>query len=224
MDAPAALQGNRDTDADAWKMVEPVRLNPNKLDMNTFNTMYEQTRIPDPEESGYGDWLKGEDGAATSGPKFSGKFNRDVFHKAFEEENRGRNTRTGKTGAIVAQEQSLANRLGYATELGRTGRDDYTVAANDPGLKYTDLKKAYTEYNTFSQDTAGVIVKNRTLDQYSKDRDKAPAPLADHEMAALQAAERAAAEAEERRKIRQAEETIAEGNYFERMKRLVIRN
>ena len=228
VEAPSALQTGRSTDADAWKMVEPVRLNPNKLDMNTFNTMYEQTRIPDPEEAGYGDWLKGEDTvAAPQGPKFSGKFNRDVFHKAFEDENRGKGTRQGARGAqgaIVAQEQSLASRLGYATELGRTGRDDYTVAANDPGLKYTDLKKAYTEYNTFSQDTAGIQVENRSLDAYSKERDKAPAPLADYEMAALQAAEKAAADAEESRKLRLAQEAISEGGYFERMKRLVIRN
>jgi hypothetical protein len=86
------------------------------------------------------------------------------------------------------------------------------------------LKKAYTEYNTFSQDTAGVKVENRTLDKYSKERDKAPAPLADYELTALQAAERAASQAEEQRKLRLAQESIAENEYFERMKRLVIRN
>ena len=222
VEAPTALEGNRTNDANAWKMVDPVRLNPNKLDLNTFNTMFEQTRIPDPEETGYGDWLKGEGEAeakANVGPKFNGKFNREVFHKAFEEEHRGRPSRGG---AIIAKEQTLAGR--YATEIGRTGRDDYTVAANDTGLKYTDVKKAYTEYNTFSQETAGIQIENRTLDKYSKERDKAPAPLADHEMAALQAAERANAQAEERRKLRLAQESVAEQDYFERMKRLVIRN
>ena len=86
------------------------------------------------------------------------------------------------------------------------------------------MKKAYTEYNTFSQDTAGVRVENRSLDSYSKERDKAPAPLADYEMAALQAAERSASQAEEQRKLRLAQESISENDYFERMKRLVIRN
>jgi hypothetical protein len=206
-------------------MVEPVRLNPNKLDMNSFNTMFEQTRIPDPEESGYGDWLKGGEEGGTGGPqlKFSGKFNREVFHRAFEEEHKGKNKGSSdQPSAIIAQEQTLAGR--YATEIGRSAREDYTMAANDGGMKYTDLKKAYTEYNTFSQNTAGVKVENRTLDAYSKQREKAPAPLADHEMAALLASERAAKEAEERRKVRMAEESIAEGNYFERMKQLVIRN
>jgi hypothetical protein len=205
-------------------MVEPVRLNPNKLDMNTFNSMYEQTRIPDPEESGYGDWLKGEDvgQAQGQGAKFTGKFNRDVFHRAFEDEQKGRPAVKG--GVMTVQEQSLASRLGYATELGRTARDDYTVAANDPGLKFTDLKKAYTEYNTFSQNTSDVRIENRTLDQYSQERDKAPAPLAHFEMAALAADEKAASQAEEKRKLRMAQESVSEGDYFERMKRLVIRN
>jgi hypothetical protein len=206
-------------------MVEPVSLNPKKLDMNHFNNMFEKTRIPDPEESGYGDWLKGEDSGKGQGqaPAFSGKFNRDVFHRAFEEENKGRSSTSGK-GVMTVQEQSLASRLGYATELGRSARDDYTVAANDPGLKYTDLKKAYTEYNTFSQETAGVNVQARNLDEYTKSRDKAPAPLADHEMAAITASEKAAAVAEERRKLRMAQEAATESDYFDRMKRLVIRN
>lgn len=221
VESPVALKGGRTQDADAWKMVEPVTLNPDKLDVNSFNKMFEKTRIPDPEESGYGDWLKGEE--SSSAPKFSGKFNRDVFHRAFEEETRGKPA--GKHNVMTVQEQTLSNRLGYATELGRTGRDDYTVASHDSaGLKYTDLKKAYTQYNTFSQETSDVTVSTRTLDQYSKDRDKAPAPLADHEMAAVVAAEKAATVAEGRRRQRQAEESVAEERYFERMKHLVVRN
>jgi curved DNA-binding protein CbpA len=227
MEAPAALQGNRSQEADKWKMVDPVALNPNKLDLNHFNSMYEKTRIPDPEESGYGDWLKGEDTTKSGGqaPAFSGKFNREVFHRAFEDENKARASQGQKQrGVMTVQEQSLASRLGYATELGRSARDDYTVAANDPGLKYTDLKKAYTEYNTFSQETAGVNVQARSLDDYTKNREKAPAPLADDEMAAISASEKAALAAEDRRKLRMAQEAATENDYFDRMKRLVIRN
>jgi curved DNA-binding protein CbpA len=136
VEAPVALQGNREQDADKWKMVEPVQLNAKNLDMNRFNTMFEKTRIPDPEESGYGDWLKGGgDVAEAQGPKFSGKFNREVFHRAFEDENKARQTQARQQGGVMTvQEQSLASRLGYATELGRTARDDYTVSANDPFL------------------------------------------------------------------------------------------
>lgn len=223
VEAPTALANNRATHEEKWKMVEPVRLNPAKLDVQTFNDMFEKTKIPDPDETGYGDWLKGGDSAAT-GPKFGGKFNRDVFNKAFEDEQKGRGSGPKQTGAIVAQEMSMASRMGFGVELGRTGRDDYTVSPNENGLKFTDLKKAYTDYSTFSQDIAGVRVENRTVQQYQAERKAAPVVFSDTEREQLQASERQMAQAEERRKLRVAQEAVEEGSYFERMKRLVIRN
>jgi curved DNA-binding protein CbpA len=223
VEAPTALASGREEAADKWK-ITPVQLNPSKLNVDAFNSMFEKTRIPDPEESGYGDWLKGAD--ENKSVNFSGKFNRDVFHKAFEEESSQRPMRGGGN-AIIAQELSLARGMGYATELGRTSRDDYTVAAVETGKgqSFTDLKKAYTEYNTFTHQTANVKVSaNRNLDQMATERKSAPAPLADAEMSALRDAEMALARQEELRKRRVAEEAIAENSYFERMKRLVIRN
>ena len=225
VEAPTVLNTTRTGDADAWKMVEPVQLNPSKLNLDAFNTMFEKTRIPDPEESGYGDWLKGAEEAKQAAPTFGGKFNRDVFHKAFEDESRPLRAQGGN--ALVAQELSLARGMGYVTELGRTARDDYTVAAVETGRGqhgFTDLKKAYTEHNTFTHQTANVQLPTGTLDQLVKDRKSAPTPLADREMVALREAEAALAKQEEMRKRRVAEEAIAENSYFERMKRLVIRN
>lgn len=222
VEAPALLASTRTNEADAWKHVEPVQLNPKQLDMNVFNQMFEKTRIPDPEEAGYGDWLKGQESQTkSSGPMFSGKFNRDVFNKAFQEQHSAKQGQQG--GVMVVQEQVLSNRMGYATELGRGARDDYT-AANEARLGYTDLKKAYTEYNTFSHNTANVQVEARNLEQYSRDRDKAPAPLADHEMMALQQAEHAQKRAEDQRRERMAQQQEAEDSWFKRMQRLVIRN
>jgi hypothetical protein len=191
--------------------------------VKTFNDMFEKTKIPDPDETGYGDWLKGGD-SATTGPKFDGKFNRDVFNRAFEDEQKGRGSGPKQTGAMVAQEMSMASRMGFGVELGRTGRDDYTVSPNENGLKFTDLKKAYTDYSTFSQDIAGVRVENRTVQQYQAERKAAPVVFTDTEREQLQASERQMAQAEERRKLRVAQEAVEEGSYFERMKRLVIRN
>ena len=229
VEAPTALSNTRTNDAEAWK-IAPVQLNPSKLNLDAFNSMFEKTRIPDPEESGYGDWLKNsEDGrkssASASAPAFSGKFNREVFHKAFEEESRP--LRAHGANALVAQELSLARGMGYATELGRTAREDYTVAAVETGKgqAFTDLKKAYTEYNTFTHQTANVKVSsNQSIDQMVKDRKTAPTPLADAELLSLKHAEEALAKQEDVRRRRVAEEAIAENNYFERMKRLVIRN
>jgi hypothetical protein len=225
MEVPTVLKNTRSTEADRWKHVEPVALNPNKLDLNAFNKMFDETRIPDPEETGYGDWLKGGEENASSSisvPKFSGKFNRDVFNRAFDDDAKGRSK--GPVNSLVVQEMSLASRMGFATELGRSAKEDYTVAPHEGKMAFTDLKKAYTEYNTFSHETSGVQVESRSYEQMSHQRKAAPPPLTDHEMEALRAAESSQARMEEQRKLRVAQEAIAENDYFERMKRLVITN
>jgi curved DNA-binding protein CbpA len=219
VEAPEALHDNRTTEAKQWEMVEPVRLNPKKLDMNVFNQMFEQTRIPDPEEDGYGDWLKSADGPA-DGPKFGGKFNRDVFNQAFEEEAKRRGTGQELS---VRQPEALYMAPNSGVELGRTGGNGFTAAAN-ASLKFTDLKSAYTSENMITNQVSDVRVENRSFEQYSSSRKAAPAPLSNQEMAGVMAAEAAAAKREEQRRIRAAQEDSLGAQYFERMKRLVITN
>ena len=216
MEAPEALRDTREGASKEWEMVQPVRLNPKKLDMNAFNQMFEQTRIPDPEEDGYGDWLKGADGPA-AGQKFGGKFNRDVFNKAFEEEARAK----GRMAHSEPEALTLAPNSG--TELGRAGGGGFTAAAN-ANLKFTDLRNAYTSDNMITNQVADVNVEARNFDQFSASRKKAPAPLTNQELAGVQAAEAAAAKREEQRRLRAAQEDSLGSQYFERMKRLVITN
>ena len=220
VEAPEVLQDSRKDESKQWEMVEPVRLNPKKLDMNAFNQMFEQTRIPDPEEDGYGDWLKGAD-TATAGPKFGGKFNRDVFNKAFEEEAAARRARGGEVALRQPEALTLAPMSGV--ELGRSGGGSYTAAVGS-SMKFTDLKNAYTSENMITHQVSDVRVEARSFDQYSSSRKQAPAPLSNQEMAGVMAAEAAAAKREEQRRLRAAQEDSLGTQYFERMKRLVITN
>jgi curved DNA-binding protein CbpA len=220
VEAPEALKDTRQKDSKQWEMTQPVRLNPKKLDLNAFNQMFEQTRMPDPDEEGYGDWLKSADGSDT-GPKFSGKFNRDVFNRAFEEEAAKR--RGGGSELALRQPDALTLAPTAGVELGRGRPETYTAAPN-ANLKFTDLKSAYTAENMITNQVADVVVENRSFDKYSAQWKQAPKPLADHEMAAVAAAEQAAARREKERQIRAAEEGTLASQYFERMKRLVITN
>jgi len=78
----------RESEAKKWDYGgEPVRLNAKNLDMNAFNKLFEQTHMPAPDSDGYGDWLKSGD-SQTSGQKFKGEFNRDVFNRMFDEDSR----------------------------------------------------------------------------------------------------------------------------------------
>jgi curved DNA-binding protein CbpA len=223
VDAPTLLKTERGSEAEAWKQAEPVRLNPNKLDMNAFNKMFEQTRVPEPDGDGYGDWLKGEgDGKTSDAPNFSGKFNRDVFNTMFEQEAQ-KNRDVRQTNAMtIAAPQALLFNPSYGVELGRE-KGDFTTAANDDGgLQYTDLKAAYTTESTFSGKVADVRVENRSFDQYQQSRKTAPTPLRNEEMDAIQQMEKEAEQRERRRQLRAAQESVAADDFHERMKRLVI--
>lgn len=222
VEAPEALKDTRDGASKQWEMVQPVRLNPKKLDMNLFNQMFEQTRIPDPEEDGYGDWLKGADTTGGGGPKFGGKFNRDVFNQAFEDEARAARARGGQELA-TRQPEALTLAPSAGVELGRGGGGGYTAAVG-ANMKFTDLRNAYTSDNMITSQVADVRVENRSFEKFSASRKQAPAPLSDQELAGVQAAEAAAARREEQRRLRAAQEDSVGDQYFERMKRLVITN
>jgi len=219
VEAPDRLRDTREGASKEWELVEPVRLNPKKLDMNLFNQMFEQTRIPDPEEDGYGDWLKGAD-SQNSSPNFGGKFNRDVFNKAFDEEARAKQ---GSNAVTVRQPEALTLAPNSGVELGRGGGGGFTAAAN-ANLKFTDLRNAYTSDNMITSQVADVRIEARSFDQFSASRKQAPAPLSNQELAGIQAAEAAAAQREEQRRLRAAQEDSLGGQYFERMKRLVLTN
>ena len=226
VEAPAVLNQGRQTEAENWKHVEPVRLNPKNLDMNAFNQMFEKTHIPEPDNDGYGDWLKNATGAAEDVPKFSGKFNRDVFNSMFDERARAEAARGpdgGKNSALIRHPDAMALLPTMGVEIGRERPGDYTAAPNAK-QQFTDLRAAYTTDATFSGKVADVPVEDRKLEVYRAQREKAPAPLVGAELEALRSSEQAIKQREELRQRRAAEQAIMEGRYFDRMKQLVLTN
>lgn len=222
----SALQISRAQEEKRWDAVEPVKLNPNKLDLDAFNKMFEQTRIPDPDEDGYGDWLKKDEQVAT-GPTFSGKFNRDVFNRAFEEDAARRQAKSGAAGGAGGGASSLEPEAltlaPSAVELGRGRPNSYTAAMNSD-LHFTDLRNAYSSDNMITTQVADVRVEDRNFEKYSAQWKQAPAPLTQQELGAIEAA-KAQKEAHERqREQRAAQEYSVADSYFERMKRLVTTN
>jgi len=217
VEAPSQLKDSRTQESEQWKHVEPIRLNPKKLDLNAFNQMFEKTRMPDPDDDGYGDWLQEKSEKGKMGPAFSGKFNRDVFNQMFEE----RNKKDSETNALIALQPQAMTLAPMAVELGRDRPNTYTAPAN-ANLKYTDLKQAYTVENTVSNQVANVRVDIRDIKSYQAERKRAPDPMTDQEMAAMAAAEKMASERERQRSLRAAQEGAAAAEYFARMQRLVL--
>jgi curved DNA-binding protein CbpA len=224
-ESPARLASSREQTSDSWKMVEPVKLNPKNLNINAFNKVFEETRLPDPDGDGYGDWLK--DANVNSGnsgnSKFNGKFNRSVFNEAFESEIKSRAQNQNGRSLAMRLPQALVMAPTMGIELGRERPEDFT-GANLNGLKYTDLKKAYTEESTFSHQVSDVRVSNKSFDSAASERKSAPAPLSASEMEAVQEGERFMAQRQAQQAVRISEEDRRISEHFAKMQRYVITN
>lgn len=223
------VHSQRNTAAKDWEMpAEPVKLNPKNLNMTVFNQLFEQTRIPDPDEDGYGDWLKdnGRDNGTGNnssskkgGKKFSENFNREVFNRMFEEEQSEDRSNGQLTVFNQPQEMILSQSAGV--ELGRDRPSDYT-SAYDSGIQFTDLRSAYTKENTVSQNVRGIKVEDRDFNSYKAQREKAPPKFNQAELDAMASYESQQKQKENQRQLRAAQEHIQAQDYFSRMKQLVI--
>jgi curved DNA-binding protein CbpA len=217
------VQETRTRQAADLSHVEPVRLNPKNLNMTVFNQMFEQTRVPDPDSDGYGDWLTTDESQAKanslkSKQKFGKDFNREVFNRMFEDDQREKGY---STSLMVQQPQALVLNVNSGVELGRDRPPDYTAAAN-ASLKYTDLKHAYTKDNIISSQISGVRPEERSYDSYKTTREKGPVMYSAQEQEELSFFERQQAQQEAERRKRMANEMLMADDFHERMKRLVI--
>jgi curved DNA-binding protein CbpA len=240
-ESPARLAASREQSSEGWKMAEPVKLNPKNLNLNSFNKVFEETRLPDPDGDGYGDWLKDPNSQNSSNlgnsqnssnSKFSGKFNRTIFNEAFENEIKSRNSNLNANGngnsgggrsLAIRQPEALTLSPNLGIELGRERPEDFT-GANLGGLKFTDLRKAYTEESTFSHQVSDVRVSNRSFDSAAQERKAAPAPLSNSEMEQIQESERRMAQRQSQQAVRITEEDRRISEHFAKMQRYVITN
>jgi cation diffusion facilitator CzcD-associated flavoprotein CzcO len=193
--------------------------------MDAFNKTFEETRLPDPDGDGYGDWLKNEEASSqlTNGAnKFNGKFNRSVFNEAFEGEIKSRHA-SSRNAIINRQPEALTMAPHLGIELGRDRPEDFT-GANLNGLKFTDLKKAYTTDSTFSHQVADVRVQNRSYDSAATERKAAPTPLSDAELRMIAEGEKHMAQRQQQQAARISEEDRRISEHFKMMQRYVITN
>jgi hypothetical protein len=205
----------------------PIALNPKKLDMNVFNKLFEENKLPDPDkDDGYGDWLKAQDarGPATA---MRGKYNKDVFNKMFEDEAKHQTSSGGGGSALSAYRppSDLVMAPGFGTELGADKPQSYTKATNAHGIGYTDLKMAYTDNATFTHEVAGAGADGRpkTLEEAKREYGSAPQAMTPEQAAAVAAFEQAKAAAEMQRQRRAAARDIDAASYHDRLKnRLMI--
>lgn len=174
----AAIKEYRDPDS---PKNAPILINPKKIDMNIFNQLFEQNKLPDPEkDDGYGDWLKEQDIGKRNSNEMRGKFNIDVFNKTFDTESQSVKSSKDNTVAKFKHPDALML-TPTAVVLGGEKPAEYT-APTGSRMQYTDLKAAYSTHMTFSQEVKDVKFDAKSFAQAKAEREKAPESVSKEEM------------------------------------------
>lgn len=200
----------------------PVTLSAKKLDVSTFNKLFEENRLPDPDaDAGYGDWLKsqGSDESAAD-PRLKGKFNQQVFEQVFREK------------AVAQRSTAITRRLEpdyivpvSGTELG--GKTDNFTAALGADVQFTDLKQAYGESATVYQQVADERVRERSATSMAdarRMRNEEMARVVPEESSRISAAAAAVEERERQRRLRLAKQDTSFEAWSDQMRRRLLVN
>ena len=197
----------------------PVRLSSKKLDMSTFNKLFEDNRLPDPNrDTGYGDWMSSVGGTdeVASDPRLKGKFNQQAFETVFREKAMNQTAGT----AIIKRLEPDAIMPTCGTELG--GDNSNFTAAFGADTQFCDLKEAYTSGSTRFHEVADVKISEksvRTVEEAKRIREAAMSRIDPDDTARNAAAAAAFEERERQRRMRQAQQDTAGESWADQMRR-----
>ena len=134
------------------------------FDADVFNKIYQDNKISDVYDEGYGNWMN-DNPALESGQKklFQNGFNKDMFNSTFEQYKQQQSQRNPNQ---LVQYQQPENRISMKNQdslvtLGQSKITDFSGESSD--LQFTDYKKAYTDGSTLI-DTSTVSLQGRSND------------------------------------------------------------
>jgi len=201
-----------------------------KFDVKLFNKIYEQNKLWESSDDGYGSWFSSNDTDEPPAEVFGKKFNLNVFNSTFEDY---KEKLTAQSGAIqeYRDPQELVSCGTGFTDIDIYARkiDDFSKPSPISGaggskgrdLGYTDLKTAYTARGAFIDPNKVEYKTYNSVDELKRDRgnirfDMTPEQMREYEMKKYREEEE-----EERRRdlIRQRDSMISNtyGKIHEKM-------
>jgi hypothetical protein len=198
-----------------------------KFDLKLFNKIYEQNKLWESGDDGYGDWFTSNEADEAPNEVFGNKFNINVFNTTFEDY---KDKLTSKSGAI--QEYKEPQEL-VSGSTGFTDIDIFARKVNDfskplpignggkNDLAYTDLKTAYTNKGAFIDPNSVEYKQYKNVDDLKRDRSNIKYVMTPGQMRDYELKKRREIEEEEKRQdlIRQRDNIVSNtyGKIHEKM-------
>ena len=141
-------------DKQVEQTVKKFKLDKDNFNLNKFNQIFDEFRISDPNDKGYGQGWEDENENENNQAVFNQKFNKDVFNQVFDENNEKRQKKYSGKGTIMNYEEPQAQVSLNTAGLGfaEIGVDDIlNFTGNSGNLNFTDYKAAYTYESTIEK-------------------------------------------------------------------------
>ena len=155
----------RDTARDYYtQQLNQPKVNVNmteNFDIDVFNKIYDENKIPDVYDEGYGNWMNNNPALESEQQKmFQNGFNKDMFNATFENYKREQSQRNPQNALVKYQEPEVKISMSNADSIMTLGQGKITdFSGNSDNLTYTDYKQAFTDGSTLidinSVDTSG---------------------------------------------------------------------
>jgi len=130
------------------------------FDANLFNKIYEENKIDDAYDRGYGEWMNDNDNALEQPKMFNKSFNKDLFNHEFEKYKQSQQKQMGNQVMKYDEPQVDISMRGKDSLmlLGQNDVSDFS-GTSEGGLAFRDYKDAFT--NSCLIDTEAININSR---------------------------------------------------------------
>ena len=144
-----------------------INMKGNNFNVKIFNKIYDENKIYDANDEGYGKWMEENEFDSDETPKiFSSEFNLNVFNNTFED-----HKETDSQEIIKYQEpQPISRGKQQYQELGGNAPGDYSNGVQS-SMGYTDYRKAHTK-TTLINPNSVKIKQYKNVEDLNRERGK----------------------------------------------------
>ena len=197
------------------------------FDVDVFNQIYNDNKLHDVNDDGYGDWME-NDGTSSSGPNKQGKlfqsdFNKDMFNSTFDKYKQEQSSKRDQLVKFSEPEARIS--MSNQDSLVTLGQGKISNFGGEVGnLYYTDYKQAFTD-GSMLIDTSSVNIDDRmnSIGSLKSDRKNISYTMNTHDQRQLQNREHEAKLSEQNRLERLVKYDEKHGEAYEKIHSMLLR-
>ena len=190
-----------------------------KFNIKLFNKIYEENKLWDSNDDGYGDWFSSNKKEEPPSDIFSKKFNINVFNSTFEDYKNKLNGQSGAIQEYKEPQELISCSTGFTDlTLSAKGIEDFSkplpVGKSAKELAFTDLKTAYSSRGAFIDPNKVEYKTYKNVEELKRDRGNIRYDMTPDEMRIYELKKRQEQEEEEQRRyLLQQRDNVVTNSY-----------